>query len=114
MLARLLIVLVLVNPLLRYLIGAGAVLAALGASYFKGRSDCAVKQAEKRAEAAEEWAASVADDLEAAYQRGAEAAKAAAENEDKVKEIADEAAKEPGADDECLSAATVERLRELR
>ena len=114
MLSRLVIFLVLANPLIRYVVGASAVLVALTFTYFKGRSDCAVKQAGKRAEAAERWAASVADDLEAAYQRGAESARIDAENDDKVKEIADEAAKEPGADDECLSAAVVERLRQLR
>ena len=87
---------------------------AISFSYVKGRADCAVKQAGKRAEAAEAWAASVAGNLEKAYQRGAEAARADTANKDKVKEIANEASKEPGAGDECLSAATVERLRELR
>jgi len=86
-LSRLVIFLVLANPLIRYVVGASAVLVALTFTYFKGRSDCAVKQAGKRAEAAERWAASVADDLEAAYQRGAESARIDAENDDKVKEI---------------------------
>lgn len=113
-LSRLIVLLVLASPLIRYAVGAGAVLFALTFSYIKGRTDCAVKQAGKRAEAAEEWAASVAEDLDKAYQRGAEAARIDAENDDKVEEIADEAAKEIGADDECLSAATVERLRQLR
>jgi hypothetical protein len=113
-LTRLVIFLVLTNPLLRYIVGAGAVLLAISFSYTKGRTDCAVKQAVKRAEAAEQWAASVADGLEKAYQRGAESVRIDAENDNKVKEIANEAAKELGADDECLSAATVERLRELR
>lgn len=104
----------LANPILRYVVGAGAVLAALSVSYIKGRSDCAVKAAEKRAEAAEEWAERVDAARQDAYQRGAEAAQRALENQTKVEEIANEAAKELGADDVCLSAATVERLRELR
>lgn len=102
---------VLKSPIVRYLVVSIAVFAW---AYTKGRSDCAVRQANKRAEAAEEWASGVASDLEAAYKRGAEAARMSQENADKVEEISREAEKEQNSGDECVSADTVERLRQLQ
>ena len=103
------------NPITRtVVVGVASAVAAFSAGYFKGNGDARVKCAEKQAQAAEQWASDVAEDLEKAYQRGVESARIAHENESRVEEIANEAAKEEGADDMCLSANTVERLRQLQ
>lgn len=92
-------------------LGAGAV---LGGVYLKGRQDCNERHLEKRAEAAERWADTIANVMGAATARALDAQERKLDNERIAKEIADAAAKELGANDECLSADVVDRLRELR
>lgn len=115
--ARFVIALCIMSPIIRYIVVSLGVLALMGASsislYFKGRSDCAVKHARKASQEAAEWAEKVQASSAAAYEKGREAAILEQKNREKVDEIGEFAAEEPGADDLCLSADVVDRLREL-
>lgn len=108
--------LALLLPLLksrRAMLAAAAIAVVFGA-YLKGRSDLEAEYSRKAAEIAQETAKREAEALAAAYERGRQASLRAAQNAEKVREIVDEARAEAGAGDECLSAATVERLRGIR
>lgn len=100
--------------LLRYGFPALAAIGVLFGVYTKGRADCAVKHAQEEAKAADKWAGRVTKAAADAYKRGQDAAKKEAKNEQVAKDIAEAAAAEAGADDICLSAEIVEKLRELK
>jgi hypothetical protein len=84
------------------------------AAYGKGRADCGAKHARAAAKIEAEWKARAAEAAQDAYERGVAAAYADAKNEEIANEIEDAAAAEPGADDLCLSADVVERLRAIK
>lgn len=60
------------------------------------------------------WAEKVRISEAAAYARGLQAANVEARNEKEVERIVSDAGMEAGASDECVSNATVERLRNLQ
>jgi hypothetical protein len=92
---------------------AGLFLLTVGA-YWKGRADCGTKHERAAAKIEAEWRAKTAEAEQDAYERGVAAAYADAKNEEIVDEIEEAAAAEPGADDVCLSADVVERLRAIQ
>ena len=91
-----------------------AVLAAFLIVYKKGREDCATKHARHAVKEAQQWAEKTTAASERAYDRGLQAAKSEVRNQKTVEEIARDAGMEAGADDLCLSADVVERLRQLQ
>lgn len=95
------------------LISGGAIIVLFGA-YNKGRADCRAKHERAAAKVEAEWRARVREADAAAYERGLRAATIDAENEEIVDDIEETAAAEAGADDVCLSADVVERLRAIR
>jgi len=96
------------------LIALGLAAAIVGGVYWKGRADCRAKYERAAAKIEAEWKERVREADASAYERGLRAAAIDAENEEVVNEIEEAAAAEPGADDVCLSADVVERLRALR
>lgn len=94
------------------LIGAGVIVVLLGA-YSKGRADCRAKHERAAAKIEAEWKERVREADASAYERGLRAAALDAENEEIVDDIEEAAAAEAGADDMCLGADVVERLRAL-
>lgn len=111
MIERLFVLAFFSSPLFRY-VAVSVALLIFG--YGKGRSDCAVKQAEKRAEEMSDWAEHVSEATAAAHEAALEVERKALENENLRNEISRLAAKEPIANNECVSDGTVERLHELR
>lgn len=101
---------VLKSPLVRYVIVG---LAAVSWAYLQGRSDCGARHARQAARMAQEWADKLEQANAAAYARGLQAARLEARNKALVEGIAEDAKKELGAGDICLSADLVERLRQL-
>lgn len=93
---------------------AGMAIVALGAAYLQGRNDCAIKHAHRAAQEAAEWADKISASEAEAYERGLQAARRDAENARSVEEIVRNAGMELGAHDECISADTAERLRQLQ
>lgn len=87
---------------------------ALLAAYLKGRDDAHDKMLVKAAQDAAEWASQVKASEAAAYRRGLQDARSEARNKEIVNDIGEHAAAEPDSDAECLSADTVDRLRQLR
>lgn len=79
-----------------------------------GYAACHAQYARKAAQEAAQWAAKVQATGEQAYERGLQAARKSAGNEQIVKDIANDAHKDPDAGRECVSADTVQRLRDLQ
>jgi hypothetical protein len=113
-LARVLLLLLfapkIVSVIIRILLASGVALAV----YVKGRDDCAQKHLKREIETRAEWADRVADAAGAAADRALAAERLQIENEHLSEEIADVARQEPGADDLCLSADVVDRVRQLQ
>ena len=88
-------------------------LLIFGWAYYRGRDDCGDKHRRKAAQEAAEWAEKIRVSEAEAYTRGLQAATREGQNEKIVETVGREAEKEPGAGDVCLSADTIERLRDL-
>ena len=102
------------STVIRILIGVLLSGGVLLFTYLQGRSDCATKWERKQAEIRQEWAEKVADAAGAASDRALENQRLELENERLSDEIVAAARQEQGADDICLSADIVERLRQLQ
>lgn len=90
-----------------------AILALLFA-YKTGVSNTNDKWRRKAAQDAAEWSEKIRVSEAQAYERGLRAGQIERENEQRADEIARAAGQELGADDLCLSADIVERLRQLQ
>ena len=99
-----------------YAAGGVAILAALALtwSYDRGRKDCAARHARIAAEAQAKAAEAEAAAIEEAYQRGLQAARRAEARRQGVEDVRKNAETEARPDGVCVSADTVERLRQLR
>lgn len=114
MILRALIALCIMSALARYLILSVASLSLGAFLYMKGRTDCYVKQVKIQAEQTERWAERTSQAAQSAAERAVASERARMDNEKTAEEIADAAKNEEGSDELCVSADTVERLRNLR
>lgn len=102
------------RPLLVAGLAGSFLVGVSGFAYVRGRVDCNARHEAAEARAAQEWAKAAAKTSKQAEKAGVDAARLDAKNEEKASAVKKQAAREPAASDECLSAAVVDGLRDIR
>jgi len=111
--ARAFLAVMLLNPIIRYVLLSVGVVGVMGFIYLKGRIDCASKWRDKLAAAEQEWNERTLGAVEKAANDAVERERARSKIKDAINDMANEAENEVVEDDVCVSAGTLERLRNI-